>query len=285
MSDPNYSDIGKRDADLLSKDYPIGQVKLELKTVTENGVDFTVNGHHDNKTGTIFSELKTKFFDKKNGLTFTQGWTANNTLNTKVELENKIAKGLKLDVNATYLPASGQRNAKVGLEYKQSGLNSRANVDLFKGPIFVGDWTFGRDGFLLGAEVGYDILDGKVTRYNTSAGFVSPEYSFTVHTASCMTVYSGSYYHRVSPDVEVGGKAVWDSKVKSSTVGIEVGTKYCLDKDAFVKAKIDNSGKLSLGYSQMLRPGIRMSIAGAFDTTRPNENAHKLGLSLILENH
>lgn len=99
-----------------------------------------------------------------------------------------------------------------------------------------------------------------------------------------LNTFWGSYYHRVNPDVEVAGKAVWDSKTKSQFVNIEVGTKFNLDSNASMKAKINNNGLLSLGYTQALRPGVKVTLAGIFDTGKFNENAHKLGMSLVFEN-
>ncbi|KAI9225339.1 MAG: eukaryotic porin/Tom40 [Piptocephalis tieghemiana] len=282
---PAYSDIGKASNDLLFKDFPTGQVKLEVNTVTPTGVKFTVLGHQDNKNGHVFGELKTKFTDKANGLTLTQGWSAANVLSTKVELANKVASGLKLELNGSFLPDSGKRNAKVATEYKQPGLFSRANVDLFKGPTFTGDVSFGlQRNLVLGGEVSYDVVSGKVTKYAAAAGFIEKDYVFSVHAHSSLSVFTGSYYHRVSPQVEVGGKVNWDSKVPGGPVGIDVGTKYKLDADASVKARIDNFGKLSLAYSQLLRPGVKLNLAGTFDTSKLQENAHKVGLSLVFEN-
>ncbi|KAG1283116.1 hypothetical protein G6F66_010985 [Rhizopus arrhizus] len=91
-----FNDIGKSAKDLLSKDYPVGGVKLEVKTTAPNGVTFKVNGQRDNKTGVIVGDLETKYADKKNGLTFTEAWTTSNHLNGKVELENNLASKLQM---------------------------------------------------------------------------------------------------------------------------------------------------------------------------------------------
>lgn len=280
-----FTDIGKSVNDLLGKDYPAGTVKLEVKTTTSNGVNFTVTGAKDNKTGLIKGELKTKYCDRKNGITFTESVDSANLITGEVELADTLARGLKLAVNASLLPAVGQKNAKVLAEYKQSNVHTRANLDLFKGPTFAGDVVLGQNGFLVGGDIAYDILDGRITRYNAAAGYSVPEYSLALHATQSLSVFSGSYYHRVNSDVEAGGKAVWDSKAANQAVGIEVGTKYSLDRDAYVKAKIDNYGRLGLGYTQSLRKGVKVSLAGLFDTTRLNENAHKIGLSLTLESN
>jgi voltage-dependent anion channel protein 2 len=217
-------------------------------------------------------------------LTFTNAWTTKNVLNTQLELDNKIAKGLKLDISASFTPSSGQKGAKVGINYKQPGVFTRGTLDLLKGPVFTGDVVFGHDGFLVGAEIGYDIPTGDVSRYSAAIGYSAKNYAIAVHANKGLSVFSGSFFHRVSSDVEVGAKATWDSQAKNAPVALELGTKYFLDNDAFVKAKINNSGLLGLGYTQRLRPGVKVTLGGSFDTSRLNENAHKIGLSLVLEN-
>lgn len=86
----------------------------------------------------------------------------------------------------------------------------------------------------------------------------------------------------MQPDLEAGGRATWN-KAADAAVGFELGSKYTLDQDAFLKAKINNTGILGLGYTQNLRPGIKLSLGGSFDTTRLNENAHKLGVSFTFD--
>ncbi|KAJ2145514.1 Mitochondrial porin, partial [Coemansia sp. RSA 353] len=101
MLPPNYSDICKPVNDLFSKDYPFGALKLEVKTTTANGVSFTVNGAQDIKSGAIISELKTKYADKVNGLTYTESWNTANLVTGQVEIANKFAKGLKLELSGS----------------------------------------------------------------------------------------------------------------------------------------------------------------------------------------
>lgn len=278
---PAFTDLGKQSGDLLNKDFPVGHAKLEVNTTTPNGIRFTVLGAKDNKTGAIAGELKTKYTDKLRGVTFTESWTTSNILGAQLELQDTIAKGLKLDINASLLPAKGTKNARAGVEYKQDYIFTRAGVDLFKGPTLQGDAVVGNDGFLAGGEVAYDVADARVTKYNAAVGYVAPVYNVTLHALNAFNTFSASYFHRVNRDVEAGAKATWTKA--SDTVHVEVGTKYVLDAAAFIKAKVDNRGQLGLGYTQVLRPGIKLSLGGLFDTTRLQENVHKVGLSLALE--
>ena len=65
------------------------------------------------------------------------------------------------------------------------------------------------------------------------------------------------------------------------------------DQAAFVKAKINNAGVLSLGYTQALRPGVKVSLGLALDTQKiggvngegekAGHNAHRVGASFTFE--
>lgn len=88
------------------------------------------------KNSAITGDVEAKYADFKHGLVFTQAWTTSNVLKTQVELENQIAKGLKLDLTTSLLPEKGQKSALLNAVYKQSGLHTRANLDLFKVRIY-----------------------------------------------------------------------------------------------------------------------------------------------------
>ncbi|EIN12994.1 voltage-dependent ion-selective channel [Punctularia strigosozonata HHB-11173 SS5] len=284
---PSWKDLGKSSNDLLGKDFPTSGVQLEVKTATPSNTTFKVAGLRDNKSGGINGDIEAKYTDKKNGLVFTQAWTTANVLRSQVELSDYITKGLKLDLATALLPDSGQKSALINATYKQPGLHSRASLDLFKGPTFIADTVLGRDGFLVGAEASYNVTEGRVTKYATAIGYSAPEYAVALHGLGNLSTFAASYYHRVSPDVEAGAKAVYDTKA-AGAVSLEVGAKAYLDAAAFVKAKINNHGILALGYTQALRPGVRATFGLALDTQKLNDvtptgPAHKVGASITFE--
>ncbi|EJF63510.1 voltage-dependent ion-selective channel [Dichomitus squalens] len=285
---PSWKDLGKSSNDLLGKDFPINGVALDVKTATPSNVSFKVGGSRDTKSTLIGGDIEAKFFNKPHGLTFTQTWTTSNVLKTQVEIDNQIAKGVKLDLQTALTPDTGAKSALFTTTYKQPGLHTRAFLDIFKGPTFTADTVVGRDGFLVGAEASYNVTEGKITKYATAIGYSAPEYAVTLHGLGNLTTFAASYYHRVNPDVEAGAKAVYDTRATGSNVALEVGTKVYLDAAAFVKAKINNSGILALGYTQALRPGVRASFGLALDTQRLNDAtsqvaAHKVGASFTFE--
>ncbi|KAI0789603.1 eukaryotic porin/Tom40 [Abortiporus biennis] len=285
---PSWKDLGKSSNDLLGKDFAINGTALEVKTATPSNVSFRVSGSQDPKSAAINGDIEAKFSDKPHGLVFTQAWTTSNVLRTQIEAENHLAKGLKFDLATSLLPDSGKKTAVFTSTYKQPGLHTRAFLDIFKGPTFTADTVIGRDGFLLGAEASYNVTEGKVSRYAAAVGFSAPEYAVTLHGLGNLSTFAASYYHRVSPDVEAGAKAIYDTKATTQGISLEVGTKAYLDTAAFVKAKINNAGILALGYTQALRPGVKASFGIALDTQRLNEAnptgpAHKVGASFVFE--
>jgi len=285
---PSWKDLGKSANDLLGKDYPFHGATLEVKTQTPSDVAFKVTGNRDSKTDVISGDIEGKWTDRKHGLTFTQAWTTSNILRNTVEIENQIAKGVKVELNTTLSPDKGAKTAVFNTTFKQSGLHTRASLDVFRGPTFVADAVFGRDGFLFGAEAAYNVTEGNISRYAAAVGYNAPEYAITLQALNNMHTYTASYYHRVNLDTEAGAKALYDTKATHGNVVLEVGTKTYLDRSAFVKAKINNAGVLALGYSQALRPGVRASFGLALDTTKLNDisptgPAHKVGVNFVFE--
>lgn len=171
---------------------------------------------------------------RRAGLSLTQTWTTANVLGTKLELDDNIAKGLKAEALTDFVPSSQKFGAKLNLYFKQPNFNARAFFDLLKGPVANVDAVLGHEGFLVGAEAGYDVQKASITKYAAAIGYTTPEYSAAVTATNSLSVFAASYYHKVSSQVEAGAKATWDSK-GSNHVGMEVASKYRLDPSSFAK--------------------------------------------------
>lgn len=65
--------------------------------------------------------------------------------------------------------------------------------------------------------------------------------------------FSGSIYHKVKPNLQGAIDLSWTSGSNSTEFGI--GTKYNLDPDASIRAKVNSYLHIGLGYQQKLRDG------------------------------
>lgn len=279
---PNYADIAKTSNDLLNKDfYHLTAASIEVKSKAPNGVSFNVKGKSAHE-GPISGSLEGKYTDAPTGLTLTQSWTTANSLDTKVELDNSFTKGLKAEVLTNYLPTTQAKGAKLNLYFKQPNFHGRAFFDLLKGPTANVDAVLGHEGFLVGAEAGYDVQKAAITRYSAAIGYSAPEYTAAITATNSLSIFSASYYQRVNSQTEVGAKATWDSKA-GSNVGLELASKYILDPSSFAKAKINDRGIAALAYNIKLRPGVTLGLGASLDTQQPNESAHKVGASFTFE--
>jgi voltage-dependent anion channel protein 2 len=179
------------------------------------------------------------FYRLSPGLTVTQVWNTANSLQTKLELNDSLAKGLKAEGLFDFLPATQGRGAKFNLYFKQANFNGRAFFDLLKGPVANIDAVVGHEGFLAGASAGYDVQKAAITGYNASVGFIAPTYAAAVTATDNLSVFAASYYHKVNSQVEAGAKATWNSKT-GNNVGLEVASKYRVDPVSFWKVCDDH---------------------------------------------
>lgn len=189
---------------------------------------------------------------------------------------------MKAEILTSYLPSSSAKGANLNVIFKQSNLTARAFFDLLKGPTANFDAVIGHEGFLVGAEGGYDVQKAAISRYSAAIAYSIPTYTAAITATNNLSVFSASYYHRVNAQVEAGAKATWDSKT-GNTVGLEVASKYRLDPSSFAKAKINERGIAALAYNVLLRPGVTLGLGASFDTQNLNQAAHKVGTSFTFE--
>ncbi|KAK1715616.1 mitochondrial outer membrane protein porin [Colletotrichum lupini] len=226
-------------------------------------------------------------FYHRTGLTLTQTWNTAAALDTKVELADSLAKGLKAEGVFSFLPSAGEKaaakkGAKFNLTFKQSNFHSRAFFDLLKGPTANIDAVVGHEGFLAGASAGYDVNKASVTGYAAAVGFQAPTYSAAITASDNLSVFAASYYHKVNSQVEAGAKATWNSKA-GNNVGLEVASKYRIDPVSFAKFKVNNNGVAALGYNVLLREGVTLGLGASFDTQKLDQATHKVGASFTFE--
>ncbi|KAI5861130.1 hypothetical protein GGS23DRAFT_154508 [Durotheca rogersii] len=219
---------------------------------------------------------------RRAGLTLTQTWNTANALDTKVELADSLAKGLKAETVFSFLPASQKKGVKLNLTFKQSAFHGRAFFDLLKGPTANVDAVIGHEGFIAGASAGYDVQKAAVTGYSAAVGYLAPQYSAAVTATDNLSIFAASYYHKVNSQVEAGAKATWNSK-SGNTVGLEVASKYRLDPVSFAKAKINDRGVAAIAYNVLLRPGVTLGLGASFDTQKLEQATHKVGASFTFE--
>nr|XP_061801075.1 voltage-dependent anion-selective channel protein 1 isoform X3 [Nerophis lumbriciformis] len=224
---PIYADLGKSARDVFTKGYGFGLIKLDLKTKSENGLEFTSTGSANTETNKVAGSLETKYKWAEHGLTFTEKWNTDNTLGTEITIEDQMAKGLKLTIDSSFSPNTGKKGGKLKTGYKRDHINLGCDVNYdINGTAVHGAGVVGYEGWLAGYQVTFEAGRNRITQSNFAVGYKTDE--FQLHT----------------------------------------------------NAKVNNSSLIGLGYTQTLKPGIKLTLSALLDGKNVNVGGHKLGLGL-----
>jgi len=278
MSPPTYGDLGKQAKDIFGKGYNFGVVKLDCKTKSATGVEVSSGGTHVLDCGKVNGNLETKYKCSEHGVTLTEGWSTDNVLSTEMVVEDKVTKGLKLVLNSKFAPATGNISGTVKSTYKLDALSLNLDSTLdTKGPVLNGAAVASYSSWLLGANVGFDTSKSKLTKTNFSVGFSAKD--FQLHTfCNDGAEYGGSIYQKINKDLEGAIDIGYSSSSNVTRFGI--GCKYALDSSSSVRAKINNTSQLGLGYQHKLRDGVTFTLSSLLDVKNFGAGGHKLGLAV-----
>jgi len=281
MAPPTYGDLGKSARDVFGKGYHFSILKLDVKTKTETGVEFSSGGSSNTDSGKVSGSLETKYKVKEYGLTLTEKWSTDNQLATTLELADKPLAGAKLTFDSTFEPQTGAKTGKIKTEYKQDSISVQADVDLnLAGPLVNASTVVGHQGWLLGYQMAFDTSKSQLTKNNFAVGYTTGD--FSMHTnVNDGQVFGGSVHQKVNKDLETAVNLGWTAAKNETSFGI--GCKYALEKDAWVRAKINNSSQVGLGYQQKLREGVTLFLSTLIDGKNFQQGGHKVGLALELE--
>ncbi|XP_072392665.1 voltage-dependent anion-selective channel-like isoform X2 [Diabrotica undecimpunctata] len=281
MAPPPYADLGKRARDVFGNGYHFGLIKLNCKTKTASGVQFSTGGSSDHESGKVSGSLESKYTVKDYGLTFTEKWNTNNTLGTEIAISDQGIKGLKVSGNVNFSPQEGYQSGVVKSEYGNERIHLNADVDLnSNGPVVKGSAVVGYQGWLAGYQAAFDVQNSKLAKSNFALGFSTSD--FVLHT--CVNdgqTFGGSIYQKINPKLETAINLSWAASGEKTDFGL--GCKYDLDADASLRAKINNASQIGLGYQQKLRDGVTLTLSTLIDGKNFNQGGHKIGLALDLE--
>jgi hypothetical protein len=283
MAPPCFADLGKDARDLFSKGFHNGVVKLDLKTVAENKVEFKVSGTHNQGSSATDAKLETKYKIPDYGFTLTETWDTKNILGGKFELEDKLRKGLKITLDTSFNTISGQKDATLKTNYK----HDYANINLDSGlalspPVINAAGVFSYEGWLVGGSVSLDTakqLNG-VKKSQLAVGYDSGE--LKVHTyIKDLQEFGGSIYHKVNSNSEVGIDINWVGT--SAATKFALAAKHKLDANSHANFTVDNKSIVNLGYTNTVRKGVKLTGSILLDAKAISGGDHKVGFGLDLE--
>jgi len=205
-------------------------------------------------------------------------WNTDNILKSEVTVEDQLVKGLKLGIDTSYSPASGKKAAVIKSSFKHDKFFTNVDIDLdAAGPVLHKSVVVNHLGWLVGAQCTFDTAKSQLTRNNFAIGYTAND--FTLHTnVNDGTEVGGSLYHKVNDQLEMGVSLSWSSG--NNATRFAIASKYQLDKQSTVQAKVNNMSQIGLSYTQQLRDGVKLIVSALVDGKNINGGGHKLGLGL-----
>jgi len=278
---PSYSDLGKSARDLFGKGFVYGQWKLDAKSKTSSGVEFSVAGNSNHDNSKTNGSLETKYKIPDYGMTLTEKWDTDNVLATEIQIEDQLAKGLKLSFDTTFAPATGKKSGKIKTSYKQDYVNLGCDVDFnFAGPTVNGAAVIGYQGWMAGYQMAFDTSKSQLTKSNFAVGYSTDD--FTLHTnVNDGKEFAGSVFQKVNSDLQTGVQLSWHHDTGATLFGF--AAKYSPDKDSTIRAKINNSSQVGLSYQHKVRDGVTLTLSSLIEGKNFSAGGHKVGLGLEFE--
>ncbi|XP_020099502.1 outer plastidial membrane protein porin-like isoform X2 [Ananas comosus] len=245
-----YSDIGKRARDLLYDGFFWDQ---KLKHCTYFGFHTTENGAAKYDFSLCSKSKPQLSLDEM----------ASGELKTTLCFEWPQWSSSKVEFR--YLHDYAGIDASIGLGNPMVGLAA----------------AVGTDACIVGADMGFDMSTGKITRYNARLGIVNDDLIQSVALSDKGDNLSGSCYFLVNPKshVAVGGELSYRFSTNQSTV--TYGAQLALDPCTMLKVRVNNQGKIGALIRYNWHPKSYIAISGEIDRNSVLQGS-KIGLHLVL---
>lgn len=274
---PTFSDLGKVAKDVFNKGFSIGSNKLAVKTKTSSGI--ALNPSFELKNDALIASFESSGSPAA-GFTLKEKWTSDNVTKTNFIVEDKICKGLKLDLEIVVNPASGKKAGTAKTAYKTDCFNGTfdANLDL-AGPTLVATAVSEYNGVQGGAEVAFDTEKSKLTKNTIAIGYVHNDFNF-VGFVKDLSLFEGLLHHKVNANTEIAAKLEWNNQTHGCAFNF--GAKHVLDDATSLRAKIDCSGKTTLSLTHKVKPWLDVTLSNQLNAKTLAGVSHGISLEANL---
>jgi len=291
MSNPGlFKDLGKRVSDLLTKEFPTEEKKVEWKGVTNNNV--TIETNLLQKTdGSITGTITPSYKFKEQGVNVLGEINTKKDIKVEASVENKFVDGMKLTLTGESKAANTY--ATLATEYKHEYATFTGSVDYGKpkGSLVKATTVFGQKGFALGLSAEYFLGSGaeqsELKAFNTTVAYSSKDFDATVFgrliTQGDKNELGGTYFHNVNDKLAVGVEVVFDTANADAKPKLSFGTQYKLNEDTVLKGKFDTNGVLGVSAAQKFNKNSKFTLGSTIDTNNlSGKNASTFGFTFAL---
>lgn len=281
MAPPGYGDLGKKCADLLSKDFHPGKFKFDAKSTTSNGLKLATGGVRDMESGKLAGTAEMTASCSDYGLKYVEKWNTDNDVVVDISVEDKLVKGLKTSFVSAFNPSSGKRRGTIKASYKNDYATNNTDINFdYAGPVVNSSTVLGYKGYLFGHQMAFDSSKKQLSQNNFSASYDNGSNQASV-TVNNLQDASASYFHKCSDRVEAGVSCAY-SAGSGSAVG-NVAAKCIVSPDTSLKMKVSTESHIGLSLKQKITDSVSMTLSSVLDAKNFAAGGHRVGMYLEFE--
>jgi len=274
---PTYDDLGKTTKEFFTKGYYLDIFKLvgEKKRAIFD-VDTRISCTHNFPDSTSVCEFEAKYKYDPWGLSASSTINTKNILGWKLDITDKIAKGLKLAIDGDFNLDTAAKTAKAGATYKID----QATFDLgFSGGdennmLINASAVTGYNNFLGGYQLAYDTNEGVLKKNNLALGYCGGGWAVHTSMENAETI-SGTVLTRLSNNMDVALNGTYTSGDDTKT-RYGLGLRFLANPCTSFKAKIDNTRTITLACEVKASDAATLTLCAQCD----GANAGKVGAAM-----
>lgn len=270
MAPAKFGDLGKNANDLFDKGFEYGNVKVELKTHSSDGIALLLKGAHDNNTAAIASSLEAKYNCDKIG-EIKKTWNANKA-NLDVEIANSsLLKGGKITFTGCLNPNGGFIPGKLKTNWSNDKMNVNFNSSISATPKLDFDAVLAHNNFNLGFACGFNMKNSALESKQVAFGIQQGSVNCVVKSALANDV-SFVAFNKVNNDLSVGIRADYG---KSMNLGL--AAKCTHNADCTKNIKVNHNGQMGFSCSTKLDSGCELTTSAMINLPNLSNGGHKVG--------
>jgi len=270
MAPAKFGDLGKAANDLFDKGFEYGNVKMELKTHSSDGVALLLKGAHDNNTAAISSSLEAKYKCDKLG-EVKKTWNANKA-NLDIEVANSsLLKGGKLTFTGCLNPSGGFVPGKLKTNWSNDKMNVNFNSSISAAPKLDFDAVLAHSNFNFGVACGFNMKSSALESKQVALAIQQNSVNCVVKSALANDV-TVSIFNKVNPTCNLGVRLGYGKSTNLAIAAKCTGDAHCTKQ-----VKLNQNGQMGFSCVTKLDSGCELTTSAMLDLPNLANGGHKVG--------
>lgn len=271
MAPPKFDDLGKSASDLFSKGFEHGNLKLEVKSNSGNGMDFTTKGSHNLAKGSLGGSVE---INKKS---LFQGVDLKKTINTNGSTSFELSRMINNVGKATLTGSvnndqlSGLALGKFKQNYTRNNLNLNFNSSLTAKPVLNLDAVYNRNNINAGFTVAFDTANNNLKSKALAFSLKQNNVEATVKSALNNDV-NILLLNKASAKRSLAAQINYNGNVAISLAGKDSSCPH-----GVWNFRVNNEGVFASSFVTRFDSGMEATFSGNFDMKNLTSGGHTLG--------